>query len=70
MFVKFSVTAASERASLTVPTILCCQLIEDKPKGLWLKRIGAEYKKTYGDELSSEKLERLKTLPDIARCEE
>lgn len=55
---------------LTVATILCSQLIADKPKGLWLKRIGAEYKKAYGDELSSEKLERLKTLPDIARCEE
>jgi len=45
-------------------------LIADKPKGMWLKRIGAEYKKAYGEELPSDKLERLKTLPDVARCEE
>ena len=59
-----------ERDLLTVAAILCYQLIADKPKGLWLKRIGPEYKKAYGEELSSDKLERLKTLPDIARFEE
>lgn len=70
MTVWFSDSTVSESALLTVATILCYQLIADKPKGLWLKRIAAEYKKAYGDELSSDKLERLKTLPDIAKCEE
>lgn len=70
MYFKFSETSVCESALLTMPAISCCQLIEDKPKGLWLKRIGAEYKKTYGAELSSDQLERLKTLPNIARCEE
>ncbi|XP_073250935.1 tudor domain-containing protein 7-like [Porites lutea] len=45
-------------------------LLENKPKGLWLKRIGAEYKKLYNQEISSEKLETLRKLPTIARCEE
>lgn len=44
-------------------------LIDEKPRGIWLKRIGAEYKKIYNEELSSAILEKLKDLPAIARCE-
>lgn len=45
------------------------KLIDDKPKGIWFKRIGAEYKKLYNEELGSEILEKLKELPSVARCE-
>ena len=37
---------------------------------MWLKRIGTEYKKLFNQEISSEKLETLRKLPTIARCEE
>ena len=45
------------------------QMLEQKPKGIWLTRIHAEYKNIYHEELHSETLENLKHLPHIARFE-